>query len=131
MVKFKGEHTDKKIPRWLNTIQENSWEAELLLSAVLLFGLIQTPIFLQSWSQQLFAWETGIINGIIAMIIQGIEILRIGFIIHIIVTAMWIAQAGFSYVFPNGILVDKLKFKGRFKTELDKSNATVKSILTL
>jgi hypothetical protein len=131
MVKFKGKHTEKKVPRWLNTIQENSWEAELLLSAVLLFGLIQTPIFLESWSQQLFAWETGIIKGVVEMIIRGIEILRIGFIIHIIVRALWIAQVGFSYVFPKGIQVEKLGFQGNFRTELNKNNSTVNSIMRL
>lgn len=131
MVKFKGSNSEEKIPAWLMTIQENSWEAELLLSAVLLFGLIQTPIYLDSWTNHLLAWELPQIKVLTEKFIKGLELLRVGFIFHIIVRAMWIAQVGFSYVYPKGIHVESLKFKGRFKRELDNSDSMVKSIMNL
>lgn len=131
MVQFKGSKPDNKIPQWLETIQENSWEAELLLSAVLLFGLIQTPIFLDTWTREFFAWNDGYLKTLLENINRGLEILRIGFIFHIIVRAMWIAQVGFSYVYPSGIKVDSLKFKGRFRKELSKVDSSVQSIMFL
>jgi len=131
MVQFKGSQSDRKIPQWLETIQENSWEAELLLSAVLLFGLIQTPIFLDTWTREFFAWKGGYVKELLETVNQGLEILRIGFIFHIIVRAMWIAQVGFSYVYPSGIKVDALKFKGRFRKELSKVDSSVQSIMFL
>ncbi|PTB96094.1 hypothetical protein C9994_08895 [Marivirga lumbricoides] len=131
MVQFKGTQSEDKIPQWLETIQENSWEAELLLSAVLLFGLIQTPIYLAEWSNHVLSWETSPFASLVASFIKGLELLRVGFIFHIIIRAMWIAQVGFSYVYPKGINVSNLKFKGRFRSELERSDSMVKSIMNL
>ena len=131
MVQFKGTSKNQKIPQWLENIQENSWEAELLLSAVMLFGLIQTPILLNTWMNQVFLWEDGVLRSLLETFVQGIEILRIGFILHLIVRALWIAQVGFSYVYPKGIRIDKLKFHGRFRRELEKSESQVNSIIKL
>ncbi len=131
MAQFRGLKKDKSIPRWLENIQENSWEAELLLSAVLLFGLIQTPMYLETWSNYVFAWGSTLLSTFFEAIIQGLQILRIGFIVHIIVRSMWIAQVGFSYVYPSGIKLNTLKFKGRFHSELDKTDSTIKTILDL
>jgi len=131
MVQFKGSKSEKRIPKWLETIQENSWEAELLLSAVLLFGLIQTPIYLEAWSNYTLAWGNEYVNTLIDGFIDGLELLRIGFIFHIIIRAMWIAQVGFSYVYPKGIKLNNLRFKGRFQAELSGSDSNIKTILNL
>ena len=41
------------------------------------------------------------------------------------------ASVGFSYVFPEGINKDRLKFKGRFERELDSKKSLVSNVLQL
>ena len=125
-IKFQGEKT----PRWLKTIQLNSWEAELLISALVLYTLFQIPDYLDQWALQSF--ERGSrLHRLFSLIEKAIRLLSFGYILHILVRGVWVASVGLSYVFPRGIDSDSLKFKGKFKKELNKSGSLVKMVLRL
>lgn len=125
-TKFQGEKT----PRWLKTIQLNSWEAELLISALVLYTLFQIPDYLDQWALQSF--ERGSrLHRLFSLIEKAIRLLSFGYILHILVRGVWVASVGLSYVFPKGIDQHSLKFKGNFNKELNKSGSLVKMVLRL
>lgn len=120
----------EKTPSWLKTIQLNSWEAELLISALLLYTLFQIPDFLEMWALQSF--ERGSqLHKLFGIIEKAIRLLSFGYILHILVRGIWVASVGLSYVFPKGIDATSLKFKGKFKKELTNSGSLVKMVLRL
>ena len=123
-------YKDENTPKWLKTIQLNSWEAELLISALVLYALFQVPDFLEDYSNRHF--ERGSYFIFIFNVLQGsIKFLQLGYILHIMVRGVWVASVGFSYVFPSGINTKNLKFKGKFRKELEKKPSLVKNVLRL
>lgn len=121
---------DKTTPKWLRTIQLNSWEAELLVSALVLYALFQIPDFVRQYSLQNIPRGSQLL-GLFNISIRAIEILRVGYILHILVRGIWVSSVGLSYVFPQGIKENSLKFKGKFKSELESSNSLIESVLKL
>ncbi len=125
-----NEFNKKDTPKWLKTIQLNSWEAELLISALVLYALFQIPDVLDAFSHNNFKRGSDLIRVFNALK-SGIVFLQFGYILHISVRGIWVASVGFSYVFPNGINNTNLKFKGKFKKELEKNPSLVKNVLRL
>lgn len=119
-----------KTPKWLRTIQLNSWEAELLVSALVLYALFQVPDFLTEFHLRNF--ERGSqLHDFFGLLINSVQILKFGYIFHILVRGLWVASVGLSYVFPKGINTERLKFKGRFDKELASKKSLVNSVLKL
>lgn len=121
---------DRSTPKWLKTIQLNSWEAELLISALVLYALFQVPDYIEKLSLQTFERGSFAIS-FSRMVKSAFDLLKYGYVLHIIVRGVWVSSVGLSYVFPKGIQHETLKFKGKFKKELVKSNSLVKSVLRL
>lgn len=48
----KDEKDNSHVPEWLKTVQINSWEAELLISALLLYMLYQVPEYIENYQGQ-------------------------------------------------------------------------------
>ena len=111
---------DEQTPGWLKTIQLNSWEAELLISALVLYALFQVPEFLEKTSLQTFDRDSRM-HGLFGLLEKAIQLLSCGYILHILVRGIWVASVGLSYVYPKGIDSESLKFKGNFKKELTKT----------
>lgn len=120
----------EKTPAWLKTIQLNSWEAELLISALVLYALFQIPEYLTDFSNRNFQRGSDFIR-IFSILKRSIQFLQLGYILHILVRGIWVASVGFSYVFPSGINNKNLKFKGKFKKELENNPSLVKNVLRL
>ncbi len=122
----KSENT----PDWLKTIQLNSWEAELLISALVLYALFQIPDLITQFSLQTFP-NGSLFHAFFRGITESIELLKFGYTLHILVRGLWVASVGLSYVFPEGINKDRLKFTGKFEKELDSKKSLVNSVLRL
>lgn len=123
-------YKDDSTPKWLKTIQLNSWEAELLISALVLYALFQVPDYLDDFSDRNFHRGSYFIL-IFNVLERSIQFLQLGYILHIMVRGVWVASVGFSYVFPSGINAKNLKFKGKFKKELDNNPSLIKNVLRL
>jgi hypothetical protein len=117
-------------PDWLRTIQLNSWEAELLVSALVLYALFQVPDFIKGFALQNFE-RSSLFHGFFNVIKRAVELLSLGYITHILVRGVWVANVGLSYVFPNGIDSKRLGFKGKFGKEVESQSSLVKSVLRL
>lgn len=107
----------RNIPEWLKTLQENSWELELLISGGAIFSLFQISDFYLNWIDSIGMLAP--IPGRVFMLLVGligIKILTLGFIIHLSLRAYWLALVCINFVYPNGINTDKIKWKNPFKS---------------
>ena len=69
------------LPDWLRQTQNNSWEPEVFISGIVLFGLIQIPEKLESlrffFSREIYG-TTNDIDNLIAVLMTGIQWLIFG-----------------------------------------------------
>lgn len=124
-----GQNDEDQTPDWLKAIQFNSWEAELLVSALVLYALFQLPDLILAFSLRTFS-NGSQFHQFFDILITAINLLKFGYALHILVRGLWVASVGLSYVFPKGVDKKRLKFKGRFDKELG-SSKSVDSVLKL
>lgn len=104
------EPSKKPVPHWLQNLQENSWEIELLISGGAVFTLLQFPEAFLNFMRM--AKTTSNIPGsniILVMGMAGIKILTNGFILHLLLRSYWLAMVCLKYIFPQGIDPGKMK----------------------
>lgn len=130
MSKDKKENHEDQTPDWLKSIQLNSWEAELLISALVLYALFQIPDLITEYARQNFE-HGSLFHLFFARIKDAVQLLKLGYGLHILIRGLWVASVGLSYVFPKGIDKKQLKFKGRFEKELESKNSLVNNVLRL
>ncbi|MEM9858338.1 MAG: hypothetical protein AAF843_13315, partial [Bacteroidota bacterium] len=106
------------IPQWLERTQHNSWEPEIFISGIVLFGLLQLPAYLHEFrlyfNREVFGL-TNAMDNFVGILITGIQWLIFGLVLHLFFRGIWIGLVGLSYVFPGGIRDENLKYKGKFK----------------
>jgi hypothetical protein len=104
------------VPKWLQALQENSWELELLISGGAVFTLVHAPDLIQDWMIGFKAINN--MQGVAVLLIAGIlgiKILTNGFILHLFLRSFWLALVCVNYVFPQGINGKKIQLKFPFK----------------
>ena len=115
------------LPKWLGKLQNESWQAEMLISGSAFFGLLNADKAIEPFCDYLL-YSTNLTQGLYAIIKLGSYnaalMLIFGFLIHLILRAFWIGLIGLNYVFPGGIDNDKLSFKGRFQNLFRESQNT-------
>lgn len=96
----------EKTPSWLERIQRNSWEPEILIS-----GLTITFIFLINDSIYNFfgsiTQNLGVASIALAahaIFIIAINIIKVTLIFHLLLRGLWVSLVGISYVYPNGVI---------------------------
>ena len=103
MDKLADVSSDKshQTPKWLKRIQENSWEAEILISGGAVFSLFQLAELLVKEAEYLK--EVTPFRGLDETLIITMIILRgvtIGFIIHLLLRGFWIGLVCLNSVYP-------------------------------
>ncbi len=114
--------SENNIPQWIKDIQENSWELELLISGGAIFTLFQMSDIWLDWMNSIRITSNFKGHEIIMILgVMGIEILKIGFITHLLLRALWLSMVCLNYVFPQGIKKHKINWKKPFKTDVEDS----------
>ncbi|MEQ9229813.1 MAG: hypothetical protein RIF46_03965, partial [Cyclobacteriaceae bacterium] len=112
------------VPKWLSELQQRSWEPEILLSGIVLYGMFKVPNlldgFLAYFKLNIFG-NSQDIDNLVALSKMGIYWLITGLILHLICRGIWIGMVGLSYTFPEGIRFDKLNYKERFKQKVERT----------
>ena len=88
-----------------------------------MFALFQLPDYLVEF-RFYFIREVsnrGPIILIVGVLLTGIRWLTMGLMAHLFIRGIWVGLVGLSYVFPNGIQVDKLQYVGRFQKMVGKA----------
>ncbi len=117
------ENTIEKTPKWLKNLQENSWEAEILISGGSIFSLLQLNNWVGEYSTGLK--EMVLISGfnqILVFIFLGVNVITLGFIVHLILRGYWIALVCLDYGAPKGINHQKLKITASYLEEAKSIN---------
>ena len=125
----KSQSKEHETPDWLKLVQINSWEAELLISALLLYMLFQVPEVIDDYRQQ--HYPDGFLKITFGIFITALKVLRIGYSIHIIARGIWVASVGLSSIYPISLNPERLKFKNRFKKEIEQDIKLEKTIKRL
>ncbi|MEM9895025.1 MAG: hypothetical protein AAF789_01535 [Bacteroidota bacterium] len=113
----------EEVSSWLRELQQKSWEPEILLSGIVLFGMFQLPDILDELQQYVkyqIHGESNTIDNLIAIFKAGVYWLTLGLILHLFSRGVWVGFVGLSYVFPKGLRVDKLPYSGRFLSNVQK-----------
>lgn len=112
------------VPKWLEELQQRSWEPEILLSGIVLYGMFKVPELLDGFrvyfKLNIFG-DSQDIDNLVALFKMGIYWLITGLILHLICRGIWIGMVGLSYAFPKGIQQDKLNYKGRFQEKVSQT----------
>lgn len=114
-----NDPNNKKFKDWLDILQQESWQLELIISGFAIYGLfmVNEPIEIAS----LEAENNN--NMYRSIIMQGLlvswYILTINLLVHVILRGLWIGAIGLRYV-SGDIDYDELKYSPRFKAHLIK-----------
>lgn len=121
-------------PKWLEDLQQKSWEPEILLSGIVLYGMFKVPDllddFLIFFKANIYGDSTDIDN-LVSLFKIGVYWLIGGLILHLICRGIWIGMVGLSYTFPTGINHDKLKYTGKFKQKVERTPSYEQIVMRL
>ncbi|MEM6878483.1 MAG: hypothetical protein AAF544_07990 [Bacteroidota bacterium] len=114
----------KKLSAWLDSIQQNSWELELLVSGFAIFLLIGAlePYYTLEHQLRLMGLETNYALLLTALYYPGMISLWMligSLILHVLFRGLWIAAIGLRYV-SGDIDHNELKYQDRFREFLQK-----------
>lgn len=96
---------------WLENLQRNSWEPEVIISGIILAFLFIFPTKIYEFCAFLtqdFGLDY-IYSSILLIYLTGIiSIFKIFFVVHLALRFLWAGLLGLSYAYPNGVIQDKL-----------------------
>ncbi len=121
-------------PKWLSELQQKSWEPEVLLSGIVLYGMFKMPGLLDDFLYYYKINFTGASNDIdnfVGMMKVAVYWLTSGLIAHLISRGIWVGMVGLSFTFPKGIALDEIKLTDKYKNFLARIPSTEKIILNL
>lgn len=99
-----------KTPKWLRRLEKESWQAELLISGLALYGTLYLPEFVYWLSDTLinfFPVDYYLAGYAISFFyLFGISILTTFFIMHFILRAYWVGLIGLNSVYPDGYKIE-------------------------
>ena len=105
---------------WLEKLQEESWQLELLISGLTIFGLFELGGYLQTQltiaNANLLPPDTTDIGTIIlSLSLLGTNVFIINLLVHLIIRSLWIGALGLRYV-SGDIDYDSLRYNNKFIT---------------
>lgn len=120
-------------PAWLEELQLRSWEPEVLLSGIVLYGMFKTPGLLDAFLNffQANISASNDFQNLVAILKVGTYWLIFGLILHLVSRGIWVGMVGLSYTFPHGINYQRINFQERFKKKVEKIPPFQKIIINL
>lgn len=117
-------HKNKSFVKWLEILQQESWQLELLISGFAIFLLASAFDELGSFEYQIYLLTTG--NDYFQTLILPFQVilgawyvLMINLVLHVLLRGLWISTIGIRYV-SNEIDFKKLNFSPKFDHFLKK-----------
>lgn len=101
---------NKKSSDWLKLLETQSWQAELIISGLIITGLLKFPNWVKNFGQKylLNSSESSFLffDFILMMLLTATFILIIFFVAHFVMRTIWVALLGLNSVYPQGINPD-------------------------
>ncbi len=102
--------------KWLKHLQDGSWEPEILISGIVIYGLFkifpyvdELHLYLENYVSDFFSRGT-VDDNILVLLKISISWLIFGFISHLILRSFWVAYIGLSYVYKKDLDFNYLKY---------------------
>jgi len=111
------EYNTPEFRKWLDKLQQESWQLELLISGFAIYGLFVAiePIDLKS---ELAAANGNITYAVIWFVLSiAVYILLFNLVLHVLLRGLWIGAIGLRYV-SGDIDYEKLKYSEKFTSFL-------------
>ena len=113
---------EKTKPEWLQALEAQSWQAELIASGLAIYGSISMGVYLDGLAE----WAVLRFNDRVLNILYFFffyiyiahAVLIISFISHLILRILWAGILGLSSVYPHGINMDSKAYASHFKEKL-------------
>lgn len=105
---------------WLQNVEQNSWQIEILISGGLLITLYHIPDIINNWMTKVVT-DSQLTTSILLIFLMSLIVskaLLIGFGANLLFRASWLASLGVHYAFPKGINIDSLKYSAQVKNQL-------------
>jgi hypothetical protein len=117
---------------WLEKLQQESWQLELLISGLALYGVFESKTLLIDFHAYISLYTEGIFKGILMMLYQtfwvGWRLFLINLLIHIILRGLWIGAIGLRYV-SGDIDFNELNYSKLFTKYLKKKIGSYDSFI--
>jgi len=104
MAKLKDNKSEKKQiwSQWLETLQQESWQLELLISGLALFGIYESKSFIDEvilgFRTHSHGSSTLFTAPLILLLKSGWLIFFLNLLVHVILRGLWIGAIGLRYV---------------------------------
>ncbi|MCI4650628.1 hypothetical protein [Phaeodactylibacter sp.] len=128
---------EQETPAWLLRVQEQSWEPEILVSGIVLYGLFQAPAllerlqhFLSHFSFEVFSAGTADESMVAVLKVANVWLIG-GFMVHLLLRSIWVALVGLSYVYKNGVDISRLKMGESYNRLIFKDAQYTRNIVRL
>ena len=120
-----------KLPDWLQKIQDNSSELELLISGGAIYALSQASKYINELSLDIhLAYGIEFMSELLIFIQVAVSVLFIGFVLHLVTRAYWLSLVCINYVYKKGVKYENLNMKFPFRYTQNKRPDLYKQILT-
>ena len=126
---------NKKISDWLEKLQQESWNLELLISGFSIFLLIQVGDVINDFSAE-FSNHYNFPNNIRGVVFTftgigqlGAIVLTINLLVHILLRGFWIGAIGLRSV-QSKLDISKLNYSDFFQRKLEKNIIPLDDLLT-
>lgn len=120
--KLSVQNEQAKKPKWLRKLEQESWQAELIISGAAIYGSLQLPYYINKlvdFCITFFQPENYfIVYFFFIYLFCASTFLIICFVTHFVLRAIWIGMLGLNYVFPNGINYDFDQYSPTFLKKL-------------
>lgn len=123
------DEKQKQEQEWLEQLQRNSWEPEVIISGIILAFIFAFPAQVYEFAiriiqdyglKYLGAWL------VLIYISQVINLFKIFFILHLSLRFAWAGLLGLSYAFPRGVINENLFKNARHYTYSRPSDMVLK-----
>lgn len=114
---MKNDYTSPDFKKWLDLLQQESWQLELIISGFAIYGLILASEPLGVELVSAMATEKMLNMLFLSIVITAVQILIFNLVIHVILRGLWIGAIGLRYV-SGEIDFDKLNYSDKFTNYL-------------
>ncbi len=104
-------HKKQEDLTWLENLQRNSWEPEVIISGIILAFLFIFPSKVYEFSAYLIQ-DLGVgylpSSLVLLYLTMIISVFKIFFVVHLSLRFIWAGLLGLSFAFPEGVIQEKL-----------------------
>jgi len=118
-----NKKTKSEFSKWLEQLQQESWQLELLISGLAIFGIWESKSLLDDFSQNMELHTTGNFSQYVKVVLYFMKIswsiFLINLVTHVFVRGLWIGAIGLRYV-SGDIDYKVFNYSDRFEKYLEK-----------